>query len=233
MKTKTIDWSGVRVAMFDMDGVLFDSMPNHARSWNQTMAHFGMNLPEDEAYLHEGRTGADTINIVSLRERGRRATEEEIREIYHYKTQMFSALPEPSAMPYALDVLRRLKQKDILTMVVTGSGQRTLLDRLQRNFPGIFLPELMVTAFDVTHGKPDPEPYVMGLHKAAAYLGRKVKPIEAVVVENAPLGIQSGVGAGVQTIALNTGPLPDRVLLEAGASWLFPSMHDLYNNIPL
>ena len=60
----------LKTAMFDMDGVLFDSMRNHARCWHETMTHFGFDFPEWEAFLHEGRTGGGTINIVSQRERG-------------------------------------------------------------------------------------------------------------------------------------------------------------------
>ena len=76
----------------------------------------------------------------------------------------------------------------------------------------------MVTAFDVKLGKPHPEPYLMGLEKAG------VKPYEALVVENAPMGIQAGVAAGIFTIAVNTGPLDDRILLDAGADLLYPDM---------
>ena len=42
----------LRTAMFDMDGVLFDSMKNHAYSWHETMKHFGMLLPYEEAYMN-------------------------------------------------------------------------------------------------------------------------------------------------------------------------------------
>ena len=76
----------------------------------------------------------------------------------------------------------------------------------------------MVTAFDVKYGKPHPEPYLMGLEKA------HVAPNEAIVVENAPIGIQAGVAAGIFTIAVNTGPLDGHILLDAGANLLFPSM---------
>ena len=58
----------------------------------------------------------------------------------------------------------------------------------------------------------------MGLKKAG------VQANEAFVVENAPMGVQAGVAAGIFTIAVNTGPLDDRVLLEAGADLLYPSM---------
>lgn len=216
----------VQLAMFDMDGVLFDSMKNHAKSWHETMAHFGLTLPVEEAYLHEGRTGAGTINIVSLRERGHEATQQEINDIYAYKSQMFNALPTAEPMRGAYKLLQQVKNDGITPMVVTGSGQKTLLERLAKNFPGIFSPSLMVTAFDVKHGKPDPEPYLMGLQKMfgnAAGLSKH----RAIVVENAPLGIEAAVAAGVFTIAVNTGPLPDQVLLDAGADLLFPSMQAL------
>ncbi len=76
----------------------------------------------------------------------------------------------------------------------------------------------MVTAFDVKLGKPHPEPYLMGLKKAG------VEAHEAIVVENAPMGVQAGVAAGIFTIAVNTGPLNDSVLLDAGADLLYPGM---------
>ena len=76
----------------------------------------------------------------------------------------------------------------------------------------------MVTAFDVKYGKPNPEPYLMALKKA------DVRANEALVVENAPLGVRAGVAAGIFTVALNTGPLPDNALLDEGADLLFPSM---------
>ena len=109
-------------------------------------------------------------------------------------------------------------------MVVTGSGQKSLLDRLNRNFPGIFKAELMVTAFDVKYGKPNPEPYLMALKKAG------IKANEAIVVENAPLGVRAGVAAGIFTVAVNTGPLPDKVLLDEGADKLFHSMPEFNDN---
>ncbi|MBQ3628259.1 MAG: HAD hydrolase-like protein [Bacteroidaceae bacterium] len=239
----------LKTAMFDMDGVLFDSMKNHSRCWHEAMKHYGFNLPREEAYMHEGRTGAGTINIVSLRERGHEATEEEIEKIYAYKSQLFNACPKAERMPGANELLQQVKASGIIPMLVTGSGQKTLLERLHRNFPGIFLPELMVTAFDVQYGKPNPEPYIMGLQKAYQYLHpdtsskptphlsplggsrrgaiSRLAPNCSIVVENAPLGVQAAVAAGVFTIAVNTGPLPDSALLDEGANLLFPSMQAL------
>ena len=226
----------LKTVMFDMDGVLFDSMKNHATSWHKTMTHFGFTFPMEEAYMHEGRTGGGTINIVSMRERGRLATEEEIQEIYRYKSGIFDKCPEPLSMPGAYDLLLKVKNSGLLPMVVTGSGQKLMLERIHNFFPDIFEESLMVTGFDVKKGKPDPEPYLMGLTKGKRYMqahgltddkAMMLKPNESLVVENAPLGIQSSVAAGLFTIAVNTGPLADSVLYDAGANLLYPSMEAL------
>ena len=208
----------LKAVLFDMDGVLFNSMPNHASSWHKVMKRMGFGLSEQEAYMHEGRTGADTINIISRRERGHDATDEEIKAIYAAKSEEFNKCPPAERMPGAWEVLQKIKADGLIRMVVTGSGQVSLLERLNKNFPDIFQKELMVTAFDIKYGKPNPDPYLMALEKAG------LQPNEAIVIENAPLGVQAGVAAGIFTIAVNTGPLPDQVLWDAGANLLFPSM---------
>lgn len=54
-----------KAVLFDMDGVLYDSMPNHARSWHESMAKFGLNIAPDEAYAYEGMRGVETIKLVA------------------------------------------------------------------------------------------------------------------------------------------------------------------------
>lgn len=221
LKEKGHSKINLKAVLFDMDGVLFDSMKNHAKAWNKAMSMYGMNLSEEEAYMHEGRTGASTINIVCMRERGCNADEEEIKKIYQTKSNIFNTLPKAEPMPGAYTLLRNIKESGLQPVLVTGSGQLSLIDNLNHHFPGIFQKEFMVTAFDVKYGKPNPEPYLMGLKKAG------IAPNEAVVVENAPLGVKAGVAAGIFTIAVNTGPLPDSALLDEGANLLFGSMQEL------
>ena len=214
----------LKSVLFDMDGVLFNSMPYHADAWHKVMERHGLHLSREEAYLHEGRTGAATINIVYQRQYGKDATPEMIKSIYAEKSAEFNSNPEPERMPGAWEVLQKIEADGLVPMVVTGSGQHSLLDRLSHNFPGMFHRELMVTAFDVKYGKPHPEPYLMALQKGG------VKPNEAIVVENAPMGVQAGVAAGIFTVAVNTGPIDGQVLLDAGANILFPSMQAFCDN---
>lgn len=224
LKKHGFEATRLKAVLFDMDGVLFDSMPNHAYSWSHAMTQFGLHITPEEAYMHEGRTGAGTIDILARRCWGREATEEEKQKIYKAKSDLFSQCPEAKKMPGAQELLEKVKAAACARIVVTGSGQLSLLDRLDHNFPDIFCRELMVTSFDVKYGKPNPEPYLMGLQKG------HIEPWEGIVVENAPLGVQAASTARIFTIAVNTGPLPDHVLLDAGADLLFPSMQALCDN---
>ena len=60
-----------------------------------------------------------------------------------------------------------------------------------------------------------------------------VKPNECIVIDNAPLGVESGHASGAFTIGVTTGPIATEELKEAGADIVFPSMHDLADALPL
>ena len=77
MKKHGFEEMNLKAVLFDMDGVLFDSMPNHALAWSEGMKKYGLPMTKEEAYMHESRTGAGTINILAQRTWGRDATEEE------------------------------------------------------------------------------------------------------------------------------------------------------------
>ncbi|GHT59781.1 beta-phosphoglucomutase [Bacteroidia bacterium] len=216
----------IKAVLFDMDGVLYDSMLYHVQAWHETILSLGIDSNPDDYYLFEGMTGHATIDILFNREYGHGATEKEKQTIYAQKSGRFVELNcEPRPMPGAKEVLEIVKQSGAKRVLVTGSGQPTLFGNLDKDFPGSFEKGLMVTSYDVKFGKPHPEPYLLGLEKAG------VTAEEALVVENAPLGVQSAVAAGIYTIAVNTGPLPDSVLSDAGARLIFPSMAALAEKI--
>ena len=112
-------------------------------------------------------------------------------------------------------------------VLVTGSGQSSLLNRLDSDYPGAFTAGLRVTSRDVTHGKPHPEPFLKGLELAG------VRPDRCIVLENAPLGVEAADKAGIFTIAVNTGNLPENELWDAGAAIVFPSMTQAAAQFPI
>lgn len=211
----------LKAVFFDMDGVLFNSMPYHAYAWAKTFGNHGFDFSEYDAYLNEGRTGESVINEYFLKRFGRPATKAECDALYAEKGKIFISCGPVKPIDGVGELLQHIKQQGLDIYIVTGSAQHSLLDTLNNHFPGIFQREKMVTAFDVKIGKPNPEPYLMALQKA------KVEPWQAVVVENAPLGVQSAVGAGIFTIGVNTGILRPEELQNAGANLVLPNMREL------
>lgn len=205
-------------ALIDMDGVLYDSMPGHTLAWKRMVDELGIDCTREEFYLYEGMTGAATINLLFRRAYGHDCEPERIRELYAIKTRYFRELGERKPMPGAERMLTALRRGGLRRVLVTGSGQESLLDSLDRDYPGMFESGLRVTAHDVRHGKPDPEPYLMGAAKAG------VSPSECIVIENAPLGVRAGKAAGCFTIAVTTGPIPREAFEREGADMIFPSM---------
>lgn len=218
----------LKAVLFDMDGVLYDSMPAHAKSWQETMEEFGFKstTPED-FYLHEGRVGDATINMIYENERSRPATEEEKKEVYARKSELFVKYNSGAVLDGSKEVVELVKESGLLPVLVTGSGQPSLLEKLDNSFPDTFKTETMVTAYDVEIGKPHPEPFLMGLKK-----GDNLDPNQAIVIENAPLGTESAHKAGVFTVVVNTGPLDDKILWNSGANMVLKSMKELHELFP-
>lgn len=208
-----------KAVLFDMDGVLYDSMPNHAIAWQESMARFGLQMTAADAYATEGARGVDTIRRMVLLQQGREIDEAEAQRMYDIKSRIFHSLPEAPVMRGIPELMQKITADGLLCCVVTGSGQRPLIRRVLKDFGAFVTEDHITTAYDVKHGKPAPDPYLMGLQKAG-----NLKPWEAIVVENAPLGVRSGNAAKIFTIAVNTGPLSDQTLLDAGADLLFPSV---------
>lgn len=218
--------TGLRGALIDMDGTLYDSMPRHAQSWQTLARELGFELDPMEIYLNEGRTGADTIAYFMRREFGREITPEEAAGIYRRKTELFRQLPPVDPMPGAARMLRVLADNGIARVLVTGSGQSSLISRLDTDYPGHFPTGMRITAADVTHGKPHPEPFLRAMERAGA------TPAECIVVENAPMGVEAGAASGALTVGVCTGPIPASVLRDAGADITFGSMQEFADALP-
>ncbi len=211
-----------KAVLFDMDGVLYDSMPHHAVAWQKAMAQFGLAMTAADAYATEGARGIDTIRFFAKKQKGKDITEQEAQRIYDVKTAIFHEMGDAKIFDGVYDLMRRIAQSGLQIGVVTGSGQRPLIQRLLTDFGDYIDERHIVTAYDVTRGKPSPDPYLTGLQKAG-----NLKPCEGIVVENAPLGVRAGVAAGCFTVAVNSGPLDDSALTGEGAHVLVPSIADL------
>ncbi len=211
---------------FDMDGVLFDSMPHHAEAWEELMRKYDLVFTAYDTYLQEGRTGESVITECYLNKYGVKPAKEYIDTLYAEKTQLFEKKGAVKAIEGVTEVLQYLHAQGKEIWIVTGSGQESLFDRLNTFFPNIFARERMITAFDVSKGKPDPEPYLKAWEKSG------YKKEECCVVENAPLGVRSAKAAGLTAIAVNTGILHSEDLEREKADYVLDNMQQLLNLLP-
>lgn len=208
-----------------MDGVLYDSMPNHGVAWQRAMKEFGIHFTLEDSYATEGARGVDTIRKYAKDQLGKELSEEEAQQMYDVKAAYFHEMPEAKVFDGVIDLMQKIKASRLKIGIVTGSAQLPLIERVTRDFGDFVSTDQITTAYDVKRGKPNPDPYLIGLQKAGNYL-----PEEGIVVENAPLGVHAGAAAGCYTVAINSGPLADSVLLNEGADILFPTIREFADN---
>lgn len=212
--------SAPKAVLFDMDGVLIHSMPMHVAAWRKLYKEYGIDVSEEYLYSEEGRVATKAIAKLFKEQKCIELSDKETLRIYTQKANDVKTQARPSRMEGMLEFVQLVK-KTSATSVVTGSGQSTLMDILNDYYPDCFDENMMISARDVKHGKPHPEPYLMGLKKHG------IKAEEAIVVENAPLGTLSGKAAGIFVLAINSGKLSDELLYENGADVVVSSASEL------
>ncbi len=214
----------IAAALIDCDGVLFDTMKNHTRAWVKLMQKNGIKSSREEFYLYEGMTGTEIVKKKFKEGLGRLLTDDEARALYGVKGRYFQELGVTPKIAGIDRVLTTLRDGGVQRIVVTGSQQPSVLERIDREFPSLFSAE-RVTGNDVRHGKPNPEPYLRGIAKAG------VPSSQCIVIENAPLGVQAAHAAGCFAIAVTTGPIPEKELYRSGADIVFPDMDALADTL--
>lgn len=194
--------------LFDMDGVLVDSTPAVARVWRRWAVEHGFNPDEVVARAH-GRPSLSTVrDYLPHADHEAENREVERREI----EDLDGVVP----LPGALELLASLPE-DRWTIVTSCTRP---LAEVRIRAAGLPLPKKLITANDITHGKPHPEPYLKG----ASVLG--FPPAECVVVEDVPAGIRAGKAAGARIIAFKT-TVPESALQDAGADWVLNNCADI------
>jgi sugar-phosphatase len=193
--------------IFDLDGVLIDSSAVIERSWRLWAGERDL----DEAEVLRLTPGRRMIEVVR-RLAPHLDAEAEARRLAAREAADTDGLREVEG---AVGLIRSLPPG--VWAVATSGSRTTALARLR--FAGLPVPEVLITADDVTRGKPDPQAYLL----AAEGLG--VSPAGCVVVEDAPAGIQAARAARMRVIAVVTTHAPQAL---AGADALVDSLLDIH-----
>ncbi|HOW42055.1 MAG TPA: HAD family phosphatase [Candidatus Omnitrophota bacterium] len=191
--------------IFDMDGVIVDSMPYHFLAWYETLRGWGIRVSCFDVYTKEGERWDKSLKDFLIRARVR-PTPAVLRTIFNRRQRIFKKYFKRFIFKGSAQLLACLKKRRYKLALVTGtplSEVRKILPAHTRNYF-----DCIVAGDDVKQGKPHPEPYL----KAGALL--QLSPRECVVVENAPFGIESAKRAGMFCVAVTTS-LPAAYLKRA------------------
>lgn len=184
----------LKALIFDMDGVLVDSMPFHAAAWKKAFLDIGMEIQDQDIYAIEGsnpKTGLPLL-IRKARKEPEAYDFETITSIYRQEFKRVFELKAFDGMKECLEVLRTR----FLLSVVSGSDHLIVHEIVDQLFPGIF--NIVVTGDDIKNSKPHPDPFL----KAVELLN--VQREECIVIENAILGVEAAKEAEIYCIGVPT-----------------------------
>lgn len=191
-----LDLTRYQAIIFDMDGTLIDSMPSHNLAWQQTCAQYG--YPFDDSYMHSLGGVPTEQTVVLLNEKY--GLSHDVRTVAETKRQRWEQLElAPAIIPATVAVLRHYH--GVLKLGIGTGAERPHALKMLQQTALLPLVQTLVTACDVTHGKPDPETFLT----VARELG--VAPQYCVVFEDTLTGQLAAQRAGMDCILVQQGQL--------------------------
>ena len=191
--------------LFDMDGVIVDSMPYHFFAWYEAFRKYGIIVSSQDIYEHEGEKWETTLSSF-LQQNNLPADYKLMLKIFNYRQKVFRKIFKRHLFPGVPELAAELKAKGYLLGVVSGTPSYDIKKLIPHKLLKLF--DSIVGGDNIEHGKPHPDPYL----KSAADL--RLKPEQCLVIENAPLGINSAKSAGCFCLAVTTS-LPAQYLQKA------------------
>lgn len=206
-----------RAILFDLDGVLIDSMRCHARTWRAAIkTQLNIEIPEEYFLINEGRNSKDLL-VAVIKEHQINADDDTWQKVSDYRDQLFLEAFTPRLVYGAKELVQLLYGFGYRLGVATGSTRQVVEELLSKTGIRDYFSDL-VSSEDVQYSKPHPQPYQLLLQQLP------VKPEHALVIENAPLGIQSAIAADLICLAVTTTNSPE-VLKQA--SLVFSELNDI------
>jgi beta-phosphoglucomutase len=183
--------------IFDLDGVLVDSMPTHFRAWKEAFAKIaGIEITDRDIYLLEGMRGMDLV--AKIFDQKNFADYSLVQNVHDEKSKIFKEIRSSEPFEGAKEMVESIRCSKA---VVSGSTKQDVESILEEAF-GKDKFNVIITADDIEKGKPDPSAFLEALRRM------KLRAEDAVVVENAPLGVKAANNASIDCfVVLNNTPL--------------------------
>ncbi len=180
--------------IFDMDGVIVDSVGYNWRLNNTILSNYGIKITDEKLFKYIGRNLQDQIDAINRDYKVNINYKSFSDSLAELKKQQ-KRLPEP--MSGAAKLIENINKIGI-DMAIGTSNSRQNVDAVlvKMGLQSIF--KVIVSKEDVINHKPDPEVYV----KCAMLLG--YDSTNCIVIEDSPSGISAAKNAGVACIAVKT-----------------------------
>jgi HAD superfamily hydrolase (TIGR01509 family) len=196
---------GLRAVLFDFDGVMVNSEPLHFYAFHEVLKAEHIELTEEEYYREV--IGFDDKGAFRhiYQMRGLTLEPKVFLKLLTRKSEVMMELIQQrrySALPGVNEFVRSLWRTYPLA-ICTGA----LREEVEVMLEGISLRDcfkVIVSAEDVTRGKPDPQGYLLTAEKLSHKAGQELKPSDCLVIEDAPTVIRRAKAAGFKTLAVAT-----------------------------
>jgi haloacid dehalogenase superfamily, subfamily IA, variant 3 with third motif having DD or ED len=206
----------VKAILFDLDGVIVDTLHFHFLAWQEMFRRWGGEVQELTVLLHEGRSSREILPLL-IEEAGIEIPEDQRHDFIETKRAYYRSIVDVQFYPEAKESLLKLHKWGYTLALVTACAKKNMNHALSENELKLF--DVIITGDDIPRAKPNPDPYEIARKK----LG--LEKDECLVVENAPLGIESGKNAGIKVAAIAT-TLPKEYL--KGADYYLNTLKDIF-----
>ena len=185
----------IKAILFDLDGVIVDSLHYHYLAWDHMFKKIGGSVTEESIYLTEGMNSFEILPLF-LKQFNAELPAEHHQKFIEDKRNYFRQIAKLTYYPMAFETIVELKKRGYTTALVTACARKNMERSIDSERQKLF--DFIISGDEVTHSKPSPDPYLI----TQKTLGLDVS--ECAVVENAPLGIESAKNAGMICIAVET-----------------------------
>lgn len=215
-----------RAVIFDFDGVIADSEYLHFKAFNLALEEYGVVISQEKYYSdYLGFSDADFLpamtDVFSLD-----LSDVQRQELLARKARFFEELAseESSIFEGVAEFIYMLESNGIRMAICSGAlGDEIELMLDGSGLRGSF--EFIVSADDVSKGKPDPEGFLKALAGLSANSDSTIASEECVVIEDSHWGLEAGCAAGMRCVAVSNTYLREE--LEGAAAMVVERLDEL------